>query len=195
MNKTLTLIFLCFVSLNCFGQELRLSRGTEEKKFKKGSIFEIVTTETTHSDDRVSCKGAELIGKIISISADSLTLQLSAYKSKQMVENVKIEEVFHSNTGTIETTIAHRDIIYLKNYKTLKQQKKKASLFVGLGGVMFFTGAVTALNAFVVNDKSNINNLLISGGAQFGLGIGFMIAGNSKKYSLSDSENNWTIKK
>jgi len=193
MNKRLTPIFLCLVSLNCFSQELRLSKGTDEKTFKKGSIFEIVISENNHSDDKVSCKSAELIGKIISISQDSLTLQLSTYKSNKIVENVEIEDVFQSKTGTIEATIAQREIIYLRNYKTLKHKKKKAGLAVG--GLFLFTGAVTALNAFVVNDRNSKNNLLISGGAQFGLGVGFLIASNSKKYCLSNCEETWTIKK
>ena len=194
MNKKLTLLFFCFLSLNCFGQELKLLRGKDHKTFKEGSIFEVIIAENNASNDKRCCNYTELIGKITLINGDSLTLQLSSYTNKKTVENVKIEDVFYSQTGTIKATIAQNEIFYLRNFKSYKSKKRKEGFLIA-GGLLLFTGAVTALNAFIVNDKSNKNNLLISGGIQIGLGLGFLISSDSKKYYLNNAEDTWAIKK
>ncbi len=194
MNKTLLpLILLCFISLTCFSQELKLWKGDEEKTFKTGTLFEIVVDNANKSADKRWCSSAELVGKIVSVTDDSLKLLLNSYKIRNNMENVKKEENFYSQTGTIEAKIAKNEIVYLRNYKSLKHKKRKENI-MGTGVLMVFTGVVTALNALVVKDKSSKKSILISGGIQLGIGIGFIIAGDTKSYHLRDRGDIWSIK-
>lgn len=193
MTNPLPLILLCFLSTTCFSQELKLWKGKDEKTFKPGSLFEIVVDKTNKSADKSWCSSAQLVGKIVAISDDSLTLQLNSYSIKKTMENVENKEIFLSQTGTLESTIAKNEIIYLSNYKSQKHKKRKENIFT-TGGLMVFTGLVTALNALVVKDKSSKKTLLISGGLQFGLGLGLTITNDTKKYYLRNRHDIWSIK-
>lgn len=194
MNKSLLpLILLCFLCTTCFSQELKLWKGDEEKTFKTGTLFEIVVDNANKSADKRWCSSAEFVGKIVSVTDDSIKLLLNSYKIRNNMENVKKEENFYSQTGTIEAKIAKNEIVYLRNYKSLKQKKRKEN-FLGTGVLMVFTGVVTALNALVVKDKSSKKSILISGGIQLGVGIGFIIAGDTKSYHLRDRGDIWSIK-
>lgn len=103
-------------------------------------------------------------------------------------------DIYNFQALPIKTTIAQDEIVYLKNFKSYKSNSRKEGFKIA-GTLLLFTGTVTALNTFLVKDKSNKGNLLISGGIQMGLGIGFLVSGSSKKYYLKDNEDIWTIKK
>jgi len=192
--KAIIFVICCLLSLNGFGQRLTLFKGNDQKTFKESSIFEVVTSESNPDNDNNSCNATELIGKLISISNDSMTLQLSSYTKKRNEENFEGANIFNLQAWPMKATIAQKEIVYLKNFKSYKSRNRKDGFQIA-GGILLFTGAVTALNTFVVKDKSNKGNLLLSGGAQVGLGIGFLIAGSSKKYNLRNNEEIWTIKK
>ncbi len=81
----------------------------------------------------------------------------------------------------------------LQAYYIVKLKKRKENI-LGTGVLMVFTGVVTALNALVVKDKSSKKSILISGGIQLGVGIGFIIAGDTKSYHLRDRGDIWSIK-
>ena len=192
--KKINLVFFCFLSLSGFGQKLTLSNANKQKTFKEGSIFEIAASKSNYDNDKNFCTTTESIGKLISIGKDSMTLQLSSYTNKTNAGSLEGVDIFNFQSQPIKTTIAQDEIVYLKNFKSYKSKSRKGGFLVA-GTLLLFTGTVTALNTFLVKDKSNKGNLLISGGIQMGLGIGFLVSGSSKKYYLKDNEDIWTIKK
>jgi len=194
MNKIITITILLLVYLSAFGQELKIINGTNSKLFKKGSLFEILTSECVKQKENKCCNCQELIGTITSVNKDSLTLKLSSFTHKREVENfnININDSFYSLTKTIDYKIGKDEIYYLKNYKSSKNKKRKENLTV-VGGLLMATGIFTALNALIVSEKNNKNNILISGGTQFGLGLCFVIFGNSKKYNFKNSKKIWAI--
>jgi uncharacterized membrane protein HdeD (DUF308 family) len=59
------------------------------------------------------------------------------------------------------------------------------------GGLLLFTGTVTAINNFLVKEKTNKKTLLISGGIQFGTGIALLSIPKHKRYYLKRNSETW----
>lgn len=194
MKKTTIFLFCSMLSLNGFSQGLKLSKGGEKKVFKTGSIFKVVTIKYEGPDDEKCCDYEHFIGTITGISKDSLSFQLSEVVRTKTSENIDIQEVLQSENSSIPMVVSHKKILYIENYKSPKSMKTKDGFQIA-GGLLLFTGVATALNAFLVHNKNSKNNLLISGGAQLGLGIGFLIMHNTKKYYINNTfeENKWVI--
>ena len=192
MKNSITIAAVCLIGLNSFGQGLRLTRGLETKEFKGNSVFEMVLAEEDPTRNRTYCDYLELVGTFKSVKGDSLFLQLSSLVDHRLIDDASIEQslLFHSNVRNYP--VSTNQIVFLKRYKSDKSRKARQKLGVA-GGILLFTGAATALNALVVKGKSNKNNLLLSGGLQIGLGIGFGIASTAKKYYLKNRSDQWAI--
>ncbi len=194
MNNKINILILCCIGWNCSGQGLTLIKGNYQKTFDEGSVFEIVNAEKQKSKDADCCNYTQLTGKIKSIGADSITLQLFNISTKKLIDGTESENIYFSQNGKIKSTIAQDQIYYLRNFKTYKSINRKISFKI-IGAILLTAGAVTMLNSFIVNNRSNKNKLLYTGGAQIGLGLGFSILGSTRKYFLHHTNNNWVIKK
>lgn len=119
-------------------------------------------------------------------------MKVTSYRNIKNVDNENLDYTYFSKSRTITTTVAQKDIHYLSNYKSYASFKRK-SAFSRTAGLLIITGGVTALNTFVVNGKNAKRNLLISGGAQIGVGIIFGLLSNSKKYYLNEAADVWSL--
>lgn len=90
------------------------------------------------------------------------------------------------------TTFAVEDMVGLKHFKSEKAQKHKSAFGI-VGGIMMFTGAITALNAFLAKDFSNREDLLIAGVILIGTGLTFGLMGSTKNYYFRDKEEVWKV--
>jgi hypothetical protein len=179
--------------LELFRKGLTLIKGNYQKTFKEGFVFEIVNAEKPKSKDADCCNYTQLTGKIYSIEGDSITLQLFSVSNKKVIDGTENEHIYFSQTGMIKSTIAWDQIYYLRNFKNYKNINRKTNFQI-IGAILMVTGAVTMLNSFIVDTRSNKNKLLYTGGAQIGLGLGFSILGSTKKYFLHHTNNNWVFK-
>jgi uncharacterized membrane protein HdeD (DUF308 family) len=87
-----------------------------------------------------------------------------------------------------------REVLYVKHFKNSKTIKRK-QFRAAAGGVLFFSGVLTGLTALAVENRSDRQKLLISGGLQFGLGFAAGISSTTKAYYLRSAEKNWLIRK
>jgi len=61
--------------------------------------------------------------------------------------------------------------------------------------VLFFSGILTGLTALTVENRSDRQKLLVSGGVQFGLGFVMGMSSTNRAYYLRSAGKNWMIKK
>ena len=189
--KSLLLIVICSIACaSCIGQGLTLTKNGKTRTFDEKTALEMALVRQYESDESKCCERIELIGYVTSLGPDSLGLRLNSYTRTTLIDDLEVKDVLQSNAGTLNMSIAQRDIYFVQS----AEASKRKTAFNIAGGLLLFTGAATALHAILVDGKSNKNTLLISAGAQVGLGIGFVIAGRPKKYYLKDSDDVWSIR-
>ena len=192
MNRLLISLFLCLTGFMGYAQSFKLYRGSEVKTSKDGSIFEVQLIGVKPTDCNKCRDYTQIFGQITSVSKDSFTMKVTSYRSIKNIDNEQLDNTYFSKSSSIRTTIANNDIHYIRNFKSYASQNRK-SAFTVPAGLLITTGAVTALNTFVVNGKNAKRNLLISGGAQISLGVIFGLLSNSKKYYMNEAADVWAL--
>ena len=190
MKTFLVFLSIIIFDVNIYSQGLKISNGTKVKTFSANSVFEAVISEKGYINKNNCCDYQNLTGIINFISKDSINLKLNEITALKKIDNVTTNYRLLFKEYSNESTIAIDDIYYFQNYKSLKN-KKSNRILKAIGGIMLFTGTVTALNNFLVQEKTNKNRLLISGGVQFGVGIALIKIASSKKYYLNHSSETW----
>ncbi len=190
MNINFITLCLCFLYYCSTGQELKLIRGDENKTFKAGSVFDIYLAEKNAENANYGCASRELIGQVISVNKDSLTLKLTSYTDKRCIDEVAIQHLYAFSAVPPKIAIDKNDIIYFNHYNSYGAKQRKRGFTIA-GALLLFTGTVTLLNAILLKDKGSKQTLVISGAAQIGLSIGFLIGGGEKKYYLKNSMEPW----
>ncbi len=187
-----TLLF-CFVSISTFGQTLTIANGRTEKSFKPNAFYEIILREGSIGGKEDCCESIKLSGSLSGVSKDSLYMQLSSYVHIKRVDDIKVEQQVFSKSGNNYGSFARHDIFSIEHHKSLKSKKRKDA-FTVIGGLLLFTGIVTAANYSILSDDKSKTSILKSGGIQVGVGIGFIIARNSRKYRFKGTGEIWWIK-
>lgn len=190
MLKQITLLFLCFLSFNSFGQGLNLEKNQQQKLFNAGSVFEIVVNNEKEPV-KECCNQTTLVGEIAAVTKDSIRFNLSAFSRSKTLEKTTVHQLFSMLDNPIPTAIARQDIFSLRNYKSLKSKKKRDNL-AGAGALLAIAGIATSLNSLWIKPEHR-KNLLIVGGSQFVLGITFGAIGTAKTYRFKDTERPWRI--
>ena len=190
MQKTLLLLALLFAATTCSGQQITITSGAKTKNFKPGSWYIIKTTDVPLSSQRSD--RIYYAGTFTRKSADSLEMHTGTVKARNIVGDITVEQDYAFNAKAL-TTVAINDIRYLQQYKSKKAYESKKSWNIA-GGILILTGALTALDFILVDDKESRNDLLIYGGIQIGVGITVAALSSSKKYYFKDRERIWRMK-
>ena len=189
MNKWLPILCLTVISLNAFGQGIKISNDKKSKTFKEQSIFEI-QSGINRMEKFDCCNFTEVRGIITSIEKDSIQMKVSMLKKTQITEEYSTSQTKLSKNQKIKMAIAKTDILTLKNFKNLNKAKNQNATS-GLGALLVTTGIITGLNSLLVSKGKNRNRLLISGGLQVGIGALIIKLGRPKKYRFKKSNEPW----
>jgi hypothetical protein len=190
MKNTFILMVIICIKVSSFSQNLKISDYTKVKSINKNSVVKAIIAQNEKVNGKDCCDYEIFKGSIESVKRDSLTLKLSEIYVKKYIDNtpVKYELLFPRSAN--EKTLAIKDIYYIDNYKSEKSYKRIKRI-KAIGGLLLFTGTVTALNNFLVKEKTNKKTLLISGGIQFGTGIALASLQKHKRYYLKRNSEIW----
>ena len=195
MQTKLFLLLLCSLGINTFAQTFTLSYilNDKGKTFKSGGFYEIILAENEEALKNNCCEWTTLKGSLSSVTEDSFQMNLKSYEQRAIVDDVKIFHENYAKEGSNFGSFSQQDIFSIRHYKSEKSRKRK-NAFSGAGGVLIFTGVVTAINALIVKDDDSKKDILQSGGVQVGAGLAFVIMGNSKRYKLKGKDGNWQLR-
>ncbi|MCC6410203.1 MAG: hypothetical protein IT270_01010 [Saprospiraceae bacterium] len=189
MQKTIFLLAMLFANNMCFSQQITITSGSKTKTFQPGSWYIIKTSDVSinsQRSDRIYYEGA-----FTRISADSLEMHTGTVKARNIVGPITVEQDYVYNAKAL-TTVAVRDIRYLQHYKSKKTYESKKSWNIA-GGILILTGAFTALDFIIVDDKESRKELLVYGGIQVGAGIAIAALSSSKKHYFKENERVWKM--
>jgi|GEM_PF-2470465 len=193
MNKSIFILCLLFSFQNSlFSQELKIKRDGDVKTFNSGSLYYMVLSKNKNYKKDSCCDNTELTGKINSIEADSLGMNLFSINKTTVINDRKLEQNDISWQANFEKKIATKDILYFKNYKSFAEKNNKRRLNI-IGGLLLMSTGVTLVNSFFVKDKISRNNLYKLGALQIGFGMTLSIISSKKRHYLSGYERSWTI--
>ncbi len=190
MKKSFLVLLCTLFGLHVFGQGLTITSGNKVKNFKPGSWYEIVVEGKAVGGQ--PCDHLEYTGTISNITNDSITLLTGKVTIRSVVESTNVEHSMLFAGQRARTTFAVEDMVGLKHYKSEKAQKTEKGLGIA-GGILIFTGLVTAFNIFLIEDTSSRKNILLSGGIQMGLGITFASISSSKRYYFRERDDVWKV--
>lgn len=188
-NVFLLLILIC-IKISSFGQVLKISDGTKVKSINSNAVLDAIIAERGKINGKNCCDYEVFKGTIKSANKDSLTLKLTEINVKKHIDNTLFKYELLFPRSATKKTLAFKDIYYIDRYKSEKSVKR-INTFRTIGGLLLFTGTVTALNNFFVKEKSNKKALLISGGIQFGAGITLFSLNRPKRYYLNHNIETW----
>lgn len=190
LKPTLVLIAILLTTLSALNQTIKLSDGKSEKLLDPNTFFTATISESVKADEKKCCDYQQLTGYITSINNDSISFKVKSLNVKKHTSDQEFNYNYFFSVSPREMTFAQKDIYYINKSKSEKSKNKHRNLF-GIGGIIIFTGAATALNNFFVKEESDKKTLLISGGIQIGLGIILMSVGGEKNYYLNHKLRNW----
>jgi hypothetical protein len=190
MKNIFLLLILGCIKISSFGQVIKISDGTKVKSINSNSFLEAIIAERGKINGKNCCDYEVFKGTIKSANKDSLTLKLTEINVKKHIDNTLFKYELLFPRSATEKTLAIKDILYIDKYKSEKSSRRD-KITRGIGGLLLFTGSVTALNNFFVKEKSNKKALLISGGIQFGAGITLLALKGPKRYYLKHNIETW----
>lgn len=190
MKNIFTLIFLFSINVISLAQYLKISDSTKVKLLNTKSVFEAVISESKKIKGKNCCDYQVFKGNIISVNNDSINMKLTEVNIKKHIDITQFDYELLFPVSSNEKKLAIKDIYYINYFKSEKSFKRRTNFGV-IGGLLLFTGTVTALNNFFVKDKPNKRALLLSGGIQIGTGIIFLSTSGSKRYYLKHKQKNW----
>jgi hypothetical protein len=189
-SALITIAYMTACSL-C-AQGLTLSNGGVRKDFRLDDVYEAVFSEFHDPDDDCNCRFSTVIGRIASVSPDSVRFVIHEVVHRNYTGEMRVEnQVFNINTAAV-TSFPREDLLYLQHYRSLKSKKAKEG-FTGAGVLLIFTGIATSLSALAARDKKSRGHVALAGGAQVGLGILFVAVSSTRKYYVSGGGDVWSI--
>jgi len=161
-------------------QTITIKNGDKSKTFPPETYYNISFSD----GDRVSAY-TTVEGTLQRVYADSVQFKVD----KLELENHDLDFSLNS-FGNIDEkdqfmTFPKAQLEYIQAFKSQKQSNRK-STWNGIGAALLFTGLVTLANSYDLDDKSWRNGVLISGGAQIGLGIITLSIARKKAYLAED---------
>lgn len=193
MNRGMVTFYLMLVCVSWLtAQQISLFDGKREVYFRQGSWFEIAMTPVA---DGVNLKNATFwYGNNLEVLNDTLSLRTEKITRNKLILDTSLSDNFYFPSSTLSRKVPVREVLYIKHYRDSKTIKRK-QFRAAAGGVLFFSGVLTGLTALAVENRSDRQKLLISGGIQFGLGFAIGISSTTKAYYLRSAEKNWLIRK
>lgn len=183
-------MMVCIARLSA--QTISLFDGKREVYFRKDSWYEIAAAPVT---DGVNLKNATFwYGNNLELLNDTLMLRTEKITRNKLILDTSLSDNFYFPSSTLGRKVPLRDVLYIKHFKNEKTIKRK-QFRAAAGGVLFFSGVLTGLTALAVENRSDRQKLLISGGLQFGMGFAIGISSTTRAYYLRSAEKNWLIRK
>ncbi|MEO1518187.1 MAG: hypothetical protein AAFV95_24410 [Bacteroidota bacterium] len=191
MDRILVLAVLLCCCGQLGAQSMELTNGRKVRKINPGDYVELFISSDTAE---IKSQSQNLIGHFTTYSNDSLHLRLvySFYESSW--DKLPDEKRQFPSVININERIAIADIYRIDQFKSAKSKNRKEFLSI-TGGLLFFTGLITAANALLVDDRNSKDILLISGAVQVGASISLGILGSSRKYRFKSPRlsKNWMV--
>ena len=181
-NKMFRLLFILLVCLPCFcqAQSLTIKNGATTKTFAPETYYEFY-----FGDIHTQCCNTTVKGMVTRVYTDSIQVRLNAInlynKDLDFLTDLQVD----MTENNLLYTLPKAELLNLTAYKNKKQYDRKGSIW-GVGGVLILTGLVTLANSYDLDTKNFREGVLISGGAQFGLGLTLMLINRKKNYSFRD---------
>jgi len=165
------------------------------KKFDKTVVIEedsyLTVRSCRNQDSEADCIGFRTVGKLIKTDGPTLSIDAAELSMKGALKTGEISRYFSiADDNLIPIVIPKNEILRIEIHKSKKSLNSKENKSV-FGGLLFFTGMVTAANILVVKRESR-NILGLSAGIQLGGAVLLAAFGNTKKYRM-ESEGGWRI--
>ena len=174
------------------GQGLILTDGNREARFSKDAWYEVAITPVA---DGVNLKNTTFwYGNSLEVKNDTISLRAEKITRNRQVLDVGLSDNFYFPPSTLSRKVPVREVLYVKHFKNSKTIKRK-QFRAAAGGVLFFSGILTGLTALTVENRSDRQKLLVSGGVQFGLGFVMGMSSTNRAYYLRSAGKNWMIKR
>ena len=184
------LMMVCVARMSA--QTISLFDGKREVYFRKDAWYEIAAAPV---NDGVNLKNATFwYGNNLELLNDTLSLRTEKITRNKLILDTSLSDNFYFPSSTLGRKVPLRDVLYIKHFKNEKTIKRK-QFRAAAGGVLFFSGVLTGLTALAVENRSDRQKLLVSGGLQFGLGFAIGISSTTRAYYLRSAEKNWLIRK
>ena len=179
MLRLLFAILFC-VPLFCQAQSLTIKNGTTTKTFSPETYYEFY-----FGDINTQCCNTTVKGMITRVYSDSIQVRLNAInlynKDLDFLTDLQVDMA----ENNLLYTLPKAELLDLTAYRNKKQHDNK-STFWGIGAALVLTGLVTFANSYDVGANDFREGVLVSGGAQFGLGLTLMLIHRKKNYSFRD---------
>jgi hypothetical protein len=133
-------------------------------------------------------------GNSLEVKNDTISLRAEKITRNRQVLDVGLSDNFYFPPSTLSRKVPVREVLYVKHFKNSKTIKRK-QFRAAAGGVLFFSGILTGLTALTVENRSDRQKLLVSGGVQFGLGFVMGMSSTNRAYYLRSAGKNWMIKR
>ena len=176
------LLFTLLVCLPffCQAQSLTIKNGTMTKTFGPETYYELY-----FGDIHTQCCNTTVKGMVTRVFADSIQVRLNAInlynKDLDFLTDLQVDMA----ENNLLYTLPKAELLNLTVYKNKKQYDKK-STSIGIGGALILTGLVTLANSYNLDTKEFREGVLISGGAQIGLGLTVILINRKKNYNFKE---------
>jgi len=193
MNRGIVTFYLVIACAACLSaQSISLFDGKRDVHFRNDAWYEIAIAPIA---DGVNLKNATFwYGNNLDVQKDTLSLRTEKITRNKLILDTSLSDNFYFPSSTSRRKVPLRDVLYIKHYKNEKTIKRK-QFRAAAGGVLFFSGVLTGLTALTVENRSDRQKLLISGGLQFSLGFAVGISSTTRAYYLRSAEKNWLVRK
>lgn len=171
---------------NAIAQVFTMSNSSKTKEIKASDILRInIINNNAECSTYYTYYGA-----LKDVSDDSIAIQAKYYRitTNFYNPNAVLEPNIEYNNHLV--MINKKDISDVRKFKSLKDIKRKTNLS-RLGGVLFISGGITALNALLFANGKSRTNLLIASGVQAVAGISLGIATHPKKHKFKKTDDPW----
>jgi hypothetical protein len=185
-------IAMLFLATSIQSQSLTLTREDKQIQFREGHLYEAVLSEYQDPDDDCNCRYSTVLGKIVSVDADSITFLANRIQHRNLTGDIQVENRLTYLNQKTHATFPREDLLYLKHFKSLKSKKTREG-FTNVGGLLILTGIATSLSALAAPEKKSRQHVALAGGAQVGLGIVFAVVNGTKKYYIGNADPLWQI--
>lgn len=190
MKKLTLALFATLFSLYSSAQSLQLTDGVKTKSFQPSAFFKIVMANPAGTANN----GKTVVwGSIPVANKDSLTLLPESIEYQQVQALANQTGYFRAVDASGRLAVPTAEVLYLQAYSS-KQAKKRKRTWSTIGGLLFITGATTALQAVLVDGGNSRTSLLVSGGIQIGTGIILAKTNGSKRLYLRNRSVTWQVK-
>lgn len=186
---TLSILLSLFLT-TCFSQGLKIVNSKKSKTIDSTNYVEIRLQDITDNKEQNCCSYTILEGSIQSVKNDSILILVSRLSDNNSTEDWSSINNYNWDQDNRLQAIHQKDVLYLSAYKSKKGKKNRKRLTT-LGGILFFGGAITAVNAFAIKNKQDRKNLRRIAAMEIGVGLALAISSRQKRHYFKKSDDPW----